>query len=136
MFHLRIAVIIFSLSQVHGEQIGPATVHLHMEIPEWGWKGIFFQYVLPIEPLLQKVVHVLYSEPGWPAPLAKFVLWGESILVERDITIWNNKMYANKPILATKEDRLLKQHRQWYSQFYSAKSKTYREANNNNSLEW
>ena len=121
--------------KVHGEQIGPATVHLHMEIPEYGLKGVFLQYVLPIEPLLQKVVHVFYTEPQWPAPFAKFTLWGESILVERDITIWNNKMYASKPTLATKEDRLLKQHRQWYSQFYSPNSKTSQEANNN-SLEW
>ena len=88
--------------KVHGEQIGPATVHLHMEIPEYGLKGVFLQYVLPIEPLLQKVVHVFYTEPLWPAPFAKFIIWAESIMVERDITIWNNKMYASKPTLATK----------------------------------
>ena len=107
-----------------------------MEIPELCLNGVFVQYVLPIEPLLQKVVHVFYTEPRWPAPLAKFVLWGESILVERDITIWNNKTYASKPMLATKEDRLLKQHRQWYSQFYSNNSKTFKEAYTNNHLEW
>ena len=95
------------------------------------------QYLLPIEPLLQKLVHVFYAEPRWPAPLAKFMLWGESTLVERDITIWNNKMYASKPVFATKEDRLLKQHRQWYSQFYSENSKKYSNiASNNNILEW
>ena len=121
---------------MNGEQIGPGIVHLHMELPELRCKGVFIQYVLPIEPLLQKVVHVFYTERRWPAPLAKFVLWGESILVERDITIWNNKTYAHKPMLATKEDRLLKHHRQWYSQFYSENSKTYMEANNNNTLVW
>ena len=116
--------------------MGPAVVHLHIEIPEFGWKGVMIQYVLPIEPLLQKLVHVFYAEPRWPAPLTKFMLWGESILVERDITIWNNKMYASKPTLTTKEDRLLKQHRQWYSQFYSENSKTYQEVLNNHILEW
>ena len=105
-----------------------------MEIPELCLNGVFVQYVLPIEPLLQKVVHVFYTEPRWPAPLAKFVLWGESILVERDITICDNKTYANKHMLKTKEDRLSKLRRQWYSHFYSENSKKYKEANINNTL--
>ena len=107
-----------------------------MEIPEFGWKGVMIQYLLPIEPLLQKLVHVFYAEPSWPAPLAKLTLWAESVMVERDITMWNSKMYASKPTYAAKEDRLLKQHRQWYSQFYSESSKTYSQAINNNVLDW
>jgi hypothetical protein len=43
------------------------------------------QYVLPVEGLVQKLVHVFYTEPAWPPPYAKFVLLGESIHVERDI---------------------------------------------------
>ena len=106
-----------------------------MEIPEFNLSGVLIQYILPIEPMLQKLVHLFYTEPRWPSPLAKFTLWGESTLVERDITIWNNKTYKRKPILATREDRLLKQHRQWYSQFYSKSSKTYAQASNN-ILDW
>jgi hypothetical protein len=32
-------------------------------------------------------------------PYAKLILLGESILVERDIRVWNHKLYADKPVL-------------------------------------
>ena len=38
--------------------------------------------------------------------------------------VWNNKMYRKNPILV-KEDKLIAQHRKWYSQFYSENSPTY-----------
>jgi hypothetical protein len=60
---------------VRGEQIGPSLVHLHFE--SCMGKGVMIQYVLPVEPLLQKIVHVFYTERTWLAPHAKFVLWGE-----------------------------------------------------------
>lgn len=91
------------------------------------------QYVLPLGPLLQKMVHVFYTEPTWIAPYAKIVLFGESVMVERDIKVWNSKMYADKPILV-KEDKLILQHRRWYSQFYCEKSKKLGECQN--TLEW
>ena len=43
------------------------------------------QYVLPVEGLLQKLVHVFYTQRSWLPPYAKFVLLGESIHLERDI---------------------------------------------------
>ena len=61
---------------VIGEQIGPSLVHLHFD--SWMGKGIMFQYVLPLEPLLQKFVHVFYADKTWLPPLAKFSLYGES----------------------------------------------------------
>ena len=36
------------------------------------------QYVLPLEPMLQKVVHMFFTAPGWSPVYAKLVLWGES----------------------------------------------------------
>jgi len=41
--------------------------------------------------------------------------------IERDIRIWNRKMYISRPIL-TKEDKMIKAFRRWYSQFYSESS--------------
>jgi hypothetical protein len=48
-------------------------------------RGVMVQYVLPVEGMVQKLVHVFYTERAWPAPYAKFVLLGESIHLERDI---------------------------------------------------
>ena len=42
--------------------------------------------------------------------LHQAVLLGESILVERDIRVWNNKTYIDKPVIL-KEDKLISQHR-------------------------
>jgi hypothetical protein len=35
-----------------------------------------FQYILPMEPMLQKVVHVFYTEKKWLEPFAKLSLIG------------------------------------------------------------
>eukprot|EP00095_Tigriopus_kingsejongensis_P003629 maker-scaffold341_size202020-snap-gene-0.7 protein:Tk03629 transcript:maker-scaffold341_size202020-snap-gene-0.7-mRNA-1 annotation:"3-chlorobenzoate- -dioxygenase oxygenase subunit" len=109
---------LFSLNVV-GEQIGPALVHLHFE--SFMGKGVMIQYVLPLEPMLQKIVHVFYTQRTWLPPYAKLVLLGESILLERDITVWNSKTYMDRPFLV-KEDHLIRQHRRWYSQFYTENS--------------
>ncbi|XP_059093553.1 cholesterol 7-desaturase nvd-like isoform X1 [Tigriopus californicus] len=116
---------LFSLNVV-GEQIGPALVHLHFE--SFMGKGVMIQYVLPLEPMLQKIVHVFYTQRTWLAPYAKMVLLGESILLERDIAVWNSKTYADRPFLV-KEDHLIRQHRRWYSQFYSESSPRFAETN-------
>ena len=36
------------------------------------------QYILPLEPMLQKVVHLFFTAPEWSPVYAKLVLWGES----------------------------------------------------------
>ncbi|EDX15655.1 GD11949 [Drosophila simulans] len=48
---------------------------------------------------------------------------------ERDISIWNHKVFHRNPILA-KEDASIKKFRLWFSQFYSSNSKLYSEATN------
>ena len=83
--------------------------------------AVMVQYVLPLEPLVQKVVHLFYCQRSWWSLYAKAVLWGESILFERDVTVWNSKRYVAKP-LAGCEDKLLLRHRRWYSQFYPKSS--------------
>ena len=60
--------------------------------------------------------------------VAKMWLLCESWLVERDIAVWNHKSWVDQPLFATKEDRIIKKFRQWYEQFYSDKSLTFREA--------
>ena len=101
------SVTIFSLD-VKAVQIGPAFVHLNFQ--SLFGPGVMIQYVLPLEPNIQKLVHVFYTSRSWIAPYAKLVLLGESILVERDIRVWNNKTYVDKPVFI-KEDNLVSKHR-------------------------
>lgn len=120
----------FCQVDVIGVQIGPAYVQLHM-------KSIFgrfvaVQTVTPIEPLVQKVVHRFYG-PRLISPFMKFIVIAESIMVERDINMWNHKTYRNKPHLV-KEDHTIKSFRNWYSQFYSDNSKSFAHAQEN--LDW
>ena len=103
--------------------MGPSLVHLHFNSP-WMGRGVMIQYVLPLEPMLQKVVHLFYTEPSWWSAYAKMVLWGESVLLERDITVWNSKTYADHPVAGT-EDGLLSRHRRWYNQFYPLSPKRF-----------
>lgn len=52
---------------------------------------------------------------------------------ERDINMWNHKVFRNKPQLV-KEDAAIKSFRNWYSQFYSENSKPFSEAHE--SFDW
>ncbi|XP_032574746.1 cholesterol 7-desaturase isoform X3 [Drosophila sechellia] len=113
--------------EVSGKQIGPSIVCLEVNSYTFG-KIKVVQYITPIEPLLQKVVHEFYG-PRWIAPLMKIFIYGESLMFERDISIWNHKVFHRNPILA-KEDASIKKFRLWFSQFYSSNSKLYSETTN------
>nr|CAD7260913.1 unnamed protein product [Timema shepardi] len=103
---------------VRAEQIGPSYVELHMET-SFG-KMILLQCITPLEPMLQKVVHRLYCPPLLYL-YGSIVIWGESIMFERDVMVWNHKTYIEKPLLV-REDRNIARHRRWYSQFYTEHS--------------
>ena len=115
-------------------QIGPSLVHLHFTIPILNWRGVMIQYIQTMEPMLQKIVHVFYTDRKWIRPLAKLTLLAESVLLERDIVVWNHKTFLDKPMYASKEDRFIKQYRKWYSQFYSGNSITFKDSTK--TLEW
>ncbi|XP_034475486.1 cholesterol 7-desaturase [Drosophila innubila] len=116
--------------KVIGKQLGPAYVHLFLHSPILGNFQIF-QTITPVEPLLQKVVHRFYASRSM-APIMKILICGESIMFERDMNIWNHKMYRSNPYLVL-EDSSLKKFRKWYSNFYSANSKTYHQSD---SMKW
>ena len=52
-------------------------------------------------------------------------------MLEKDIAVWNQKTYVDKPLLV-REDVNIAKYRRWFSQFYSERSKTYAEACENN----
>ncbi|EFN68179.1 3-chlorobenzoate-3,4-dioxygenase oxygenase subunit [Camponotus floridanus] len=109
---------------VHVEQIGPGYVELLINT-SFGPMCIL-QTVTPIEPMLQRVTHQIFSPPLM-APYANLVFLGECVMFERDIMIWNHKKYERQPMLVS-EDRAIREYRRWYSQFYSTNSPTYQMA--------
>lgn len=113
--------------RVNVEQIGPGYVELLIDT-SFGSMCIL-QTVTPIEPLLQRVTHQIFS-PFLLAPYAKLIFLGECLMFERDIAIWNYKKFEQQPILV-REDRSILAYRRWYSQFYSANSPTYQTAMRN-----
>ena len=64
---------------VRAEQIGPSLTHLFIETAVG--KSAFIFAVTPIEPMVQRIVHRLYTSP-MVAPFAKLLFWGESIMVK------------------------------------------------------
>lgn len=63
---------------VHVKQIGPSYVHLFVNTT-FG-PMVILQMITPIEPFVQKVVHLFYA-PRSLAWLTKFTFLGESIMV-------------------------------------------------------
>ena len=97
-------------------QIGPGLVELSF-LTIFG-KVIIVESVTPIAPLLQKIGHVVYAEKKIPRFIAKFILNGLVLQLERDVSIWNKKQYLSKP-LVVKTDGPILQYRRWIQQFYS-----------------
>lgn len=103
---------------VTAKQIGPAYVELHIQTSLGPM--MVLQAVTPVEPLLQRIIHRVYCPPLLIL-YANLLLLGETIMVARDVMVWNHKKYIKNPLLV-KEDQTIQQHRRWYSQFYSENS--------------
>ncbi|XP_013921760.1 PREDICTED: cholesterol desaturase daf-36-like [Thamnophis sirtalis] len=106
---------------VKATQVGPGIVMMALSHAIFG-KGLIVQSVTPLEPLLQHVVHQIYSPRKTLSLFAKLIMWAEQIQFERDLMIWNNKKFLPNPLLV-KEDAAILRHRRWFSQFYSQNSR-------------
>lgn len=82
-----------------------------------------FMTATPLNAFSMKAVfHILSpSYIGW---FAKFNFWAIYVNAERDRRIWNWKQYKMNPLL-TKEEKVIKLFKNWYSGFYSESSKTF-----------
>eukprot|EP00121_Abeoforma_whisleri_P004104 Awhi_evm1s3703 len=109
----------FADLHVDGTQAGPGLVYLKFKSALG--TGVFVQSIVPEEPRVQKLQHVLFCSWSIPSLVSKIYLIAEAKQVERDIMIWNSKKFQAKPVLV-KEDKPIKQFRRWYSNFYSEKS--------------
>ena len=135
ILHLNHSLVLFEKYQmlqlsVKAVQIGPGYVEMRLD-SRWGPMFIL-QTVTPVEPLLQRVTHLMFSSRCL-GPFAKVVMIGESLMFERDLRVWNHKTFERTPVLV-KQDRAITEYRRWYSQFYSNNSPTFQSASE--SLEW
>ncbi|XP_059054981.1 cholesterol 7-desaturase nvd [Achroia grisella] len=112
-------------------QIGPGHVRLYVQTPVG--PILVSQSVTPIGPLLQKVVHRLYS-PIYNAPVGAIFVKIESYMFERDVAIWNNKRFVSAPSYV-RTDKQIKAFRTWFSQFYSERSLSFKDVMQN-PLDW
>lgn len=115
--------------KIRGEQIGPGYVELFLET-SIGTVCIL-QTVTPIDKLVQRVVHMIYSPPLL-GPYARVIFIGECLMFQRDVNVWNKKKFQKRPALV-REDKIILSFRKWYSQFYSENSPTFNSAK---SLDW
>ncbi|XP_054159641.1 cholesterol 7-desaturase nvd-like [Oppia nitens] len=101
-------------------QIGPAFVELLYESSAFGGiTGTFIQLITPLDVNRNRIIHQIYSSQTFCGKLlAKFLLYGELRMLERDIIIWNNKKFLKNPII-TKNEKSLLQFRRWFNQFYT-----------------
>ncbi|CAN7993102.1 unnamed protein product [Ixodes hexagonus] len=88
----------------------------------------------PVGALQVRMIHLTFSDPGFPWILRRFIETGNRRMMDRDILVWNKKAMIAKPLLV-KEDRSIVDFRKWYSQFYSSRSPTWQEVRET-TLEW
>ncbi|XP_011194161.1 cholesterol 7-desaturase nvd [Zeugodacus cucurbitae] len=110
---------------IKARQIGPSFVHMDLNSSVFGHIEIL-QTVTPIEPLVQKVSHRFYASRAL-GPIIKILIFAESVMFERDMAIWNHKLFRSTPLLV-KEDIGIKKFRMWFSQFYTENSKSFIDA--------
>nr|XP_032528311.1 cholesterol 7-desaturase-like [Danaus plexippus plexippus] len=94
---------------------------------------VVLQSVTPLGPLLQRVIHRVYT-PTLNAPLGAALVVLEAYQFQRDVAIWNSKRYVNSPTYV-KSDKTIRAFRTWFSQFYSKNSIPLRDAMQN-PLDW
>ena len=97
-------------------QIGPGLLHERLTLP--GGICLYFASTLsPIKPLLQHYTHAMWVPSYVPYIVGKMMLRGLAVQVERDVSIWNSKIYRQDPPL-TKVDNKIPVFRKWFKSFY------------------
>eukprot|EP00731_Ephydatia_muelleri_P031142 Em0022g656a len=103
-------------------QIGPALVILRYKTA-FG-TGTWVQTIVPEGPLYLRMTSYSYTDWWLPTFVASSFLEGMGTQLDRDVNIWASKTYHMKPLFV-KEDKILVEHRRWFSQFYSENSKKF-----------
>jgi len=106
----------FASAESDIRQIGPGVVYITL-YSAFG-KFLICEHVTPLQPLYQKINHVVWGPKNvFSRNIAKVLLAAFSEQFTRDVAIWNNKTFINKPIIV-KGDGNINGFRRWYSKFY------------------
>eukprot|EP01090_Pellita_catalonica_P016877 TRINITY_DN4977_c0_g1_i1.p1 TRINITY_DN4977_c0_g1~~TRINITY_DN4977_c0_g1_i1.p1 ORF type:complete len:403 (+),score=31.81 TRINITY_DN4977_c0_g1_i1:111-1211(+) len=116
-------------------QIGPGLVSIRFSTT---FGNLYLQQsVTPRGPLYQEVNLSLYADKWVPIVYSNFILYSSTLQFERDLPIWNNKIFYSSPMLV-KGDGDIKRFRRWYSQFFCDESPTLKSIAlaEKNTLDW
>lgn len=95
---------------------GPASmVYFRFDIPRMG-EIEMIQSHLPLRPLEQQVNFRWFADRRIPRLLVSYVVGNWISQWRRDVTIWENKIYREKPALAASDGPVYRM-RRWYRQF-------------------
>lgn len=114
------------------KQLGPALTITSVQ-------NIFGEFIAvvsatPEAPFQTRLVHRCYGRPGLLSWLwCQVAERGISNMSDRDIAVWNRKIFKT-PVLVD-EDKSIEEFREWYTQFYSKNSPTWKEVKEK-SLSW
>lgn len=114
--------------KVYVVQTGPALVFETLTLPLGLGTLYFCSSVTPISPKSLRYTHAMWCSRWMPRLVAKLVLRGLEVQVNRDVPIWNNKQYRVKPPLTKEDGDAIARFREWFSQFYCEHSETFEEA--------
>ena len=89
-------------------------------VPKMG-DVLLFHTHLPLAPLEQTVQFRWYATKAMPRVLVSYVVGSWIAQWRNDIAIWENKYYAQKPMLLA-GDGPIHRMRHWYKQFYPAET--------------
>jgi len=102
--------------RVEGHHVGPGLVHFKLR-SILGEIRVCHQ-LLPLEGFLQDSVYQMWTGPGVPTWFAKFAIRAWVGQYEKDIVIWNQKLFLPAAQIV-KNDGPIVQYRRWFKQFYS-----------------
>jgi len=106
-------------------QCGPSQVFIDLATPVG--RVLVVETVTPVAPRLQRVLHAAYAAPAVPRAFAKAILYSVMVQYEKDVPVWNNKVYAPRPQLA-KHDPSVGAYRRWAKRFIPPGAVTFRDA--------
>lgn len=101
---------------VDGHHIGPGLVHFKLKT-FLGEVRVCHQ-LIPLEGFLQDSVYQMWAEKRVPTWFTKFLMRGWVQQYERDIVIWNQKIFQPAAQIV-KNDGPIVQYRRWFKQFFS-----------------
>ena len=114
-------------------QIGLGVVFVHQETPLG--EMVLVHTSTPISKYHIKCEMRLYCNWKMPRVFAKMFMLLTLYQFEGDVKIWNKKRLLEKPLLVSKEDRLISTFRRWKNQFFTPPIEN-QVCSNKNLLEW